>query len=78
MAGGRGRTGRSGPGEALGSPLAMIPRTVYAQTQPLSSSSSLRGGDLLCGKIPSWASPSEREEARGRGWDSQGHSVPLS
>lgn len=62
--------------EGVGSPLAVIPRTVYAQTQPLSSSSSLRGGDLLRGKIPSWASPSEREEARGRGWDSQGRLCP--
>lgn len=46
--------------------LAMFPRTVYAQTLPVSSS-SLGGRESPLWKTPSWASPSEREKAGGAG-----------
>lgn len=57
VAEGRRWTGRSWPGEALRNLLAEIPRPVYVQTLSLSSASSLRGGDLLCGKYPAGRAP---------------------
>lgn len=57
---------RVGDGQEWSSEALKIPRTVYIQPLHLSSS-SLRDGDLLCGKIPSWVSACEREEAREAG-----------
>lgn len=68
MAEGHRWIGRSRPSEGLRSRsrLVMFPRILYGQTLPVSCS-SLGGRESPLWKTPSWASPSEREEARGLG-----------